>query len=167
MGAKLKYPTNRRGIDKKKLYEIRELIECSYTLFIRRTMCKIQTKFTFCCIMYFALLIPPSLRDRRRYLVFEWISEQGIDKWTLLSEIRDSIFSLYGDVGASESKIRLIEYANAEDRDGGMGILRCAHDKVEEVRAALACIHSANEARLSIRVIGISGTIKGATRLLR
>ena len=117
--------------------------------------------------MYFTLLIPPSLRDRRRYLVFEWISERGIDKWTLLSEIRDSIFSLYGDVGASESKIRLIEYANAEDRDGGMGILRCAHDKVEEVRAALACIHSADEARLSIRVIGISGTIKGATRLLR
>ena len=99
--------------------------------------------------------------------MFEWLSERGIDKWTLLSEIRNSIFSLYGDVGASESKMRLIEYTNAEDTAGGMGILRCAHDKVEEVRAALACIHSANEARLSIRVIGISGTIKGATRLLR
>ncbi len=36
--------------------------------------------------------------------MFEWISERVIDKWTLLSEIRDSIFSLYGDVGASESK---------------------------------------------------------------
>ncbi len=133
---------------------------------MKRAKCKIQNRFAF-SISYFALLIPPSLRDRRRYLVFEWISEWGIDKWTLLSEIRDSIFSLYGDVGASESNIRLIEYANAEDTDGGMGILRCAHDKVEEVRAALACIHSANEARLSIRVIGISGTIKGATRLLR
>ena len=31
--------------------------------------------------------------------------------------------------------------------------------------AALACIHSVNETRVGIRVIGISGTIKGATRL--
>lgn len=112
-------------------------------------------------------MIPPSLRDGRRYLVFEWISERQIDKWTLLSEIRDSIFSLYGDVGASECNTRLIEHTNAEDTERGRGILRCAHDKVEDVRAALASIRSANEARLSIRVIGISGTIKGATRLLR
>jgi ribonuclease P/MRP protein subunit POP5 len=125
---------------------------------------KIQNQFVF-CILYFALLIPPSLRDRRRYLVFELMSEREIDKWALLKEIRDSVFSLYGDVGVSESKIRLMEYTR-EDTDRGMGILRCAHDKVEEVRAALACIHSANEARLSIRVIGTSGTIKGATHLL-
>jgi ribonuclease P/MRP protein subunit POP5 len=126
---------------------------------------KIQNQLVF-CILYFALLIPPSLRDRRRYLVFELMSEREIDKWALLKEIRDSVFSLYGDVGVSESKIRLMEYTKREGTDRGMGILRCAHDKVEEVRAALACIHSANEASLSIRVIGTSGTIKGATRLL-
>lgn len=96
--------------------------------------------------------------------MFELISEREIDKWALLNEIRDSIFSLYGDVGASESKIRLIKYTKREGTD--RGILRCVHYKVEEVRAALACIHSANGARLSIRVIGTSGTIKGATRLL-
>ncbi len=93
--------------------------------------------------------------------MFELISEREIDKKSLLKEIWDSVYSLYGDAGASESRIWLMGY------DGGEGILRCAHDKVEEVRAALACIHSVNEARVGIRVIGISGTIKGATRLWR
>jgi ribonuclease P/MRP protein subunit POP5 len=116
-------------------------------------------------------LLPPTLRERRRYLAFELISEREIDKRELLKEIRDSIYSLYGDTGASESKMWLIEYSKNEDADGGtdrcrgVGILRCAHNKVEEVRAALACIHSASGVRLGIRVIGISGTIKGATRL--
>ena len=117
------------------------------------------------------MLLPPSLRGRRRYIVFEVISERGIDKKALLKEIWDSIYSLYGDVGASESKLWLIGYGydKRKDRDIGRdrGILRCAHDKVEEVRAALACIHSVNEAKVGIRVIGISGTIKGATRLRR
>jgi ribonuclease P/MRP protein subunit POP5 len=127
-------------------------------------------KFTF-YILQFALLstISPSLRGRRRYIVFEVISEREIDKKALLKEIWDSIYSLYGALGASESKLWLIEYDKTKDTDidKGKGILRCAHDKVEEVRAALACIHSVNEARVGIRVIGISGTIKGATRLRR
>lgn len=110
-------------------------------------------------------------RERKRYLVFEVISEREIDKRELLKEIWRSVYSLYGDVGASESKLWLIGYEKKKDGDTGidvsegMGIQRCAHDKVKEVRAALACIHSVNEARVGIRVVGISGTIKGATRL--
>jgi ribonuclease P/MRP protein subunit POP5 len=135
---------------------------------MKRAKCKTQNKF---CVLRFALLLPPTLRERRRYLAFELISEREIDKRELLKEIRDSIYSLYGDTGASESKMWLIEYSKNEDADGGtdrcrgVGILRCAHNKVEEVRAALACIHSASGVRLGIRVIGISGTIKGASRL--
>jgi ribonuclease P/MRP protein subunit POP5 len=135
---------------------------------MKSAKCKSQNKF---CILHFALLLPPSLRERKRYLVCEVISEREIDKRELLKEIRDSTYSLYGDVGASESRIWLIEYDKKKDADTstdvGVGILRCAHDKVEEVRAALACIHSVNEARVGIRVVGISGTIKGATRLTK
>lgn len=114
--------------------------------------------------LYLALLIiPPSLRERRRYLVFEVISDREIEKRELLREIWDSVYTLYGDVGAFESKIWLIGYD--KKKGTGTGILRCAHDKVEEVRAALACIHPVNGTRLGVRVIGISGTIKGATRI--
>jgi ribonuclease P/MRP protein subunit POP5 len=115
---------------------------------------------TIMCVM---LYLPPSLRERRRYLRFEVMSEREINKRELLKEIWDSMYSLYGDVGASESKLWLIDY---HERDGtgrsrSVGILRCAHDRVDEVRAALACINSVNDARAGIRVIKTSGTIKG------
>ena len=123
----------------------------------------------------FALVVPSSLRDRKRYLVFELLSEREIREKGLLKEIRNAIFSLYGDVGASECRMRLIEYRKEEGRkegakestEIGRGILRCAHGKAEEVRAALASIYSLDGVRVSIRVIGISGTIKGAMRLQR
>ncbi len=142
-------------------------------LFKKERLTRETTIFPFCqfaiCNLQFALLIlPPSLRERRRYLLFEVLCEREIDKRELLKEIWDSLYSLYGDVGASESKVWLIEYHKREDTNsssGGVGILRCAHDKVEEVRASLACIHSINDARIGIRVIKISGTIKGVTRL--
>ena len=148
-------------------------------LFKKERLTRGTTIFPFClfaiCNLQFALLIlPPSLRERRRYLLFEVLCEREIDKRELLKEIWDSLYSLYGDVGASESKVWLIEYHNHKREDangsnsssgggGGVGVLRCAHDKVEEVRASLACIHSINEARIGIRVLKISGTIKGAT----
>ncbi len=133
--------------------------------------CKSQNYTKFYVLLFALLLLPPSLRERKRYLVFEVISEREINKRELLEEIKNSIYSLYGDVGASKSRIWLIGYKKKKDEDTGtdvgVGILRCAHDKVEEVRAALACIHSVNEARIGIRVIKISGSIKGATRLTK
>ncbi|RZN33692.1 MAG: ribonuclease P [Methanophagales archaeon ANME-1-THS] len=108
--------------------------------------------------------VPPSLRERRRYLLFELMGEREIDKRALLKELGDSIHSLYGDVGASEIKLRLIRYHTRKEGEGVVGVLRCAHDRVEEVRASLACIHSITDARVSIRVIKTSGTIRGATR---
>jgi ribonuclease P/MRP protein subunit POP5 len=108
--------------------------------------------------------VPPSLRERRRYLLFEMVCEREIDKRDFLKELGDSIHSLYGDVGASKIKLRLIKYHTREDTHAVVGILRCAHDKVEEVRASLACIHSITDARVGIRVIKTSGTIRGATR---
>ncbi|MHC1600381.1 MAG: Rpp14/Pop5 family protein [Candidatus Methanospirareceae archaeon] len=138
-------------------------------LFKKERLTRGTTIFPFCqfaiCNLQFALLIlPPSLRERRRYLLFVVMCEREIDKRDLLKEIWDSLYALYGDVGASESKVWLIKYHKSEDTNSGIGILRCAHNKVEEVRASLACIHSVNDTRVSIRVIKTSGTIKGVTR---
>ena len=112
------------------------------------------------CMVY----TPPTLRERRRYLRFELQCERPVDKRAVLKEIWDSLYALYGDLGASESKLWLIEYQPSEDGTQGVGILRCAHNHVEEVRAALACIHAIDTARVGIRIVKTSGTIKGASK---
>ncbi|MBN1454882.1 MAG: hypothetical protein JW945_01320 [Methanomicrobia archaeon] len=125
-------------------------------------MARIMADFLFCllCMVY----TPPTLRERRRYLRFEVLCERHVDKRAVLKEIWDSLYALYGDLGASESKLWLIEYHPTEDGTRGVGIIRCAHNRVEEVRAALACIHVIDTARIGIRVVKTSGTIKGATK---
>lgn len=99
----------------------------------------------------------PILRDKKRYIAFEIISARNVNRQELTSEITNSIVSLFGDVGASEINPALMSFG------GRFGILRCAREKTLEARAGLACINNIGGMRLSIMVMGISGTIKGAT----
>ncbi len=99
----------------------------------------------------------PTLREKKRYIAFEVTSEQTINRQQLVNEILDSGASLFGDKGVSEINPKLMSY------DGRFGIIRCAREKTQETRAALACINNIRRIRVSILVLGISGTIKGAT----
>ncbi len=98
----------------------------------------------------------PILREKKRYIAFEITSEQTITRQQLVNEILSSTRSLFGDVGRSEINPTLMSF------DGRYGIIRCAREKTQEARAALACISNAQGIRVSILVLGISGTIKGA-----
>lgn len=98
----------------------------------------------------------PTLRHKKRYIAFEAASEQTITRQELVYEILNSTGSLFGDTGCSEINPKLMSF------DGRYGIVRCAREKTREARAALACITKAKGIRVSILVLGISGTIKGA-----
>ena len=101
--------------------------------------------------------ILPGLRDKKRYLAFEVTSGQKIKRREFTNELHDSARSLFGDTGLSEMNPHLISY------DGKYGIIRCTRDRTEETRAAIACINNSGGIPISTRVLGISGTIKGAT----
>jgi ribonuclease P/MRP protein subunit POP5 len=98
----------------------------------------------------------PTLRDKKRYLAFEVMSEQVITRQQLIKEILNSTHSLFGDVGCGEINPALLSF------EGRYGILRCSREKTSEARVALACINNIRGIPVSIFVLGISGTIKGA-----
>ncbi|CAG0968498.1 hypothetical protein METP3_01290 [Methanosarcinales archaeon] len=99
----------------------------------------------------------PTLREKKRYIAFEINSEKTINRQELVREISNSIISLFGDKGASEINPSLMSF------EGRFGILRCNREKTNETRAGLACINNIHGILVSIHVLGISGTIKGAT----
>lgn len=99
----------------------------------------------------------PTLRDKKRYIAFEINSEKVITRQELVREISNSVISLFGDKGASEINPSLMSF------EGRSGILRCNREKTNETRAALACINNIHGTLVSIHVLGISGSIKGAT----
>lgn len=98
----------------------------------------------------------PVLRERRRYIVFEVDAEEEVRNGELLATIRSSENSLFGDLGTSSNRLRLISF------DGRFGLLRCGHTRIEEARVILATVYSINRTRAALRVLGVSGTIKAA-----
>lgn len=99
----------------------------------------------------------PVLREKKRYIAFEIRSIQAVNRQELWMEIVDSVCSLFGDKGMSEINAGLLSFY------GKYGILRCQRDRTTDARAALACVHRVRNERVSITVIGISGTVLGAT----
>ena len=98
----------------------------------------------------------PVLREKKRYIAFKIFSENTMNRRELTEELLDSMFSLFGDKGISEINPSLMSY------DGGFGILRCQKDRTSDTRAALACINRVGKGCVAIKVLGISGTVKGA-----
>jgi len=99
----------------------------------------------------------PTLREKKRYMAFEINSEKTVIRQELVREILNSTVSLFGDTGASQMNPALMSF------EGRFGILRCAREQTNRTRVCLACINNIRGIRVSIRVLGISGTIKGAT----
>lgn len=97
--------------------------------------------------------LPSSMREKKRYLLFEILCEGEIDRQQFIREMWRSASSLYGDAEVSRLDLWLTSF------NGNKGIIRCAHDKTEEVRALLAAISSINGNQAGIRVLKTSGTI--------
>ncbi len=102
--------------------------------------------------------LPSSLRQRKRYLAIEVIAEREVSREELLREIFSSLGSLYGDIGSSECGVRLLDYGSQK------GVLRCSHGMEDRSRAAFATITTIGGQRAIVHVLGISGTVKGATQ---
>ncbi len=105
----------------------------------------------------------PSLRGRKRYLAFRMLPDDAscrgaLSRRDLTLELDRSSQSLLGDAGSSECGIRVLSF------DGMEGIVSCVHTETTRTRAVLATIYEIGDRRASVRVIGVSGTVKGAKR---
>ncbi|MEM5872364.1 MAG: Rpp14/Pop5 family protein [Candidatus Aenigmatarchaeota archaeon] len=106
--------------------------------------------------------LPPSLRGRKRYIAYQVLSEDKFVFQDLINSIWHSLLNLLGELGTAETDLWIAKDTYDEKRQ--IGIIRCSHDKVEQVRAALALIERIGDVRVIVRVLGISGSIK-ATKM--
>jgi ribonuclease P/MRP protein subunit POP5 len=104
--------------------------------------------------------LPSSLRGRRRYIAYQVLSEDKFIFQDLSNSIWHSLLNLLGELGAAEADLWIVRDIYDEKRQ--IGIIRCSHDKVENVRAALALIERIGDTRITVKVLGISGSIKAA-----
>jgi ribonuclease P/MRP protein subunit POP5 len=104
--------------------------------------------------------LPPSLRDIKRYVVFEIITENHVNYKDFVEALWTSVSNFLGEAQASRAKIWVIQ--NLFDEKSKKGVIRCSHTYVEHTRVVLSLIQFVGEARATIRVMGVTGTIKSA-----
>lgn len=104
--------------------------------------------------------LPPSLRPKARYVVIEMVSASAITFEDFTTALWNSVLNLLGELTASECRIWPIR--NLYDERAQRGVLKCAHDRVEQVRTALSLITMIGESKASVRILGVTGTLKSA-----
>jgi len=104
--------------------------------------------------------LPPSLRTKRRYIVFEIISEHPMEYSDFVNAVWASLLNFLGEATTSDARIWIIQ--NLYDLKNHRGVIRCKHDSVEQVRAALTLIQMVGETKAVIKILGVTGTIKSA-----
>lgn len=106
-------------------------------------------------------ILPPTIRSNKRYIVFKIISE---NKKLAYSDVHNAIWNnvidIFGEIGASESKIWFIKNLYSEETQ--LGIIKCSHKFVEKLRLCLTFIKIIGETRVVVSIEGVSGTIKSA-----
>ena len=95
-------------------------------------------------------------RAKRRYLLLQVDSEASLTGRELLDAVWASVTKLYGEVGASQTGLSLIDY----DEERKTAVLRVWLQAMQQVRASIASITRLAEKDAAVHVVAVSGTLK-------
>jgi ribonuclease P/MRP protein subunit POP5 len=104
--------------------------------------------------------LAPTLREKKRYIAFQIISEEG-EEFTysdLEAAIWNTMLDFLGEEGVSRTSVWLIK--DSWNPKKQTGILRCNHKSVQDVIASLGLIDRLGDDRITFKILKISGTIK-------
>lgn len=100
--------------------------------------------------------ILPSLKEKKRYVVFSLISQKKIEKAVVFSEIIHHYKQCFGEIGLAQAGIQLVDY----DEEKKTGILRIGHTHLNKTRYCFALMRKIHNQDMIIYTKGVSGTIK-------
>jgi len=100
--------------------------------------------------------LPPSLRYRKRYIVFEIKGESRINKQEMTRELWRNLVSLFGDEGSADTRMWVEEF------DMGKGIIRCSVESVDKIKLALLTLKDIKGENILPVIHGVFGTLKKA-----
>lgn len=104
-------------------------------------------------------ILKPTLRERERYVKFRIISEEPVAYSDLEAAVWNTFLDFYGESGVSRLSMWLVK--NLYDARTQIGTIRCNNKSIPEVIAGLGLISRFGEGRAILKILKISGTIKG------
>ena len=104
----------------------------------------------------------PTLKERKRYLVFEIVSNPI--KFKIVSEaIWDGVLGYLGTKGTAQAGIWLLN----DKYNNNKGIIRIGHKYVDDVKASLALIKKMDNTDVIVKSLGVSGILNKAEDYLK
>ena len=104
----------------------------------------------------------PTLKERKRYLVFEIVSNPI--KFKIVSEaIWDGVLGYLGTKGTAQAGIWLLN----DKYNNNKGIIRIGHKYVDDVKASLALIKKIDNTDVIVKSLGVSGILNKAEDYLK
>jgi ribonuclease P/MRP protein subunit POP5 len=100
--------------------------------------------------------IPLSLRGKKRYIEFELITESSLKEKDVSQAVWQSLLQNFGEFGTAKQKPWLISFNSKTSK----GIIRCAHDKVDEVKTGLLFVKKVKNVKVVPKIIRVSGSVK-------
>ncbi len=101
--------------------------------------------------------ILPSLKEKKRYLVYEVLSQKPLEK-DVSEEILNKTKGFLGIFDSAKAGLQNVEY----DKKTQRGVIRVTTTQVDKLKTSLALISQLNEEESTIRTIGVSGILKKA-----
>jgi len=99
----------------------------------------------------------PTLRERKRYLSFEVLSEKPVAKLDVARALENAGHTLLGDLGMAAAGVWFIdEKWNAETQQG---MLRVSAAELDKMKAVLTLVQRIRDQDVSIRSLFASGMI--------
>ena len=100
----------------------------------------------------------PSLREKKRYLVFEFLSQKAIVAGDAYKAVSRAAKEFLGDFGLAGAGLIFIKDKYKKNR----GIVRVNHRFVDHIRASMAFINEVQGEPVIVRSVGASGILKKA-----
>jgi ribonuclease P/MRP protein subunit POP5 len=96
----------------------------------------------------------PTLRQKKRYILFEVIAKDTVPQNVVLGVIQATAKECVGLWGVGALQMKLIEFKQHR------GIVRVDHRHVDTMRAILGVVKIAGEQSIVLRTLKVSGSLK-------
>jgi ribonuclease P/MRP protein subunit POP5 len=101
---------------------------------------------------------PPTMREKKRYVVFRIHSEGSILYHNMKSAVFDSLLDFLGEKEMAKANVRIIK--NLWNGREKKGFVQTNPKYVDSVKTALSLIHQIGDERVIFQTLRVSGTIK-------
>jgi RNase P/RNase MRP subunit POP5 len=95
-------------------------------------------------------------RVKRRYFALQLECENLPGEREFIDAIWASVTKLYGEVGASQTGLSLINF----DAERKIFVVKCLLASLPQVRSSIACVTCVAGTGASLHVLAVSGTLK-------